>query len=70
MIIVNIFSLSVSGETFPKPTDVMQVMVKYRADMYIVHLVGPPWSSRGNVILEVIGWKGACRVMSIRSFIC
>lgn len=28
IIIVNIFSVSVSGETFPKPTEVMQVMVK------------------------------------------
>lgn len=59
MIMVNIFSLSVSGETLPNPTDVMQVMVKYRADMYMVHLLGPPTSSRGNVIFFVIGSKGA-----------
>lgn len=58
IIIVNIFSLSVSGETLPKPTEVMQVMVKYKAEMYIVHLVGPPMSSRGKVILGKMGTNG------------
>ena len=59
MIMVNIFSLSVSGETLPKPTDVMQVIVKYSADMYMVHLFGPPTRSRGNVMFLVMGSKGA-----------
>lgn len=60
MIIVNIFSLSVSGETLPKPTDVMQVIVKYKAEMYMVHFVGPPCNSRGKVIFGVMGMNGDC----------
>lgn len=63
MIMVNIFSLSVSGETLPKPTEVMQVMVKYRADMYMVHLLGPPTRSRGNVMFLLMGSKGACLLL-------
>lgn len=45
MQMVNIFSLSVSAATFPNPTEVMQVMVKYRAVTYIVRLEGPAMSS-------------------------
>ena len=36
-----IFSLSVSAATLPKPTLVMQVMVKYKAVTYMVFLLGP-----------------------------
>lgn len=60
MIIVNIFSLSVSGDMLPKPTDVIHVIVKYSAEMYIVSLFGPPIKSRGNVMFFVIGSKGFC----------
>lgn len=42
---VNIFSLSVSGATLPKPTLVIQVIVKYKAVTYIVLLDGPFVSS-------------------------
>ena len=45
MPIVNTFSLSVSGATFPKPTLVMQVIVKYKAVTYIVLRGGPEASS-------------------------
>lgn len=45
MHVVNIFSLSVSAATFPKPTLVMQVMVKQRAVTYIVLRLGPLTSS-------------------------
>lgn len=45
MQIVKIFSLSVSAATLPNPTEVMQVMVKYKAVTYIVRLDGPATSS-------------------------
>lgn len=41
MQIVKILSLSVSAATFPKPTEVMHVIVKYNAVTYIVFLDGP-----------------------------
>lgn len=43
--IVKIRSLSVSAATFPNPTDVMHVMVKYSAVTYMVFLDGPFISS-------------------------
>lgn len=48
---VKIFSLSVSGATLPKPTLVIQVIVKYNDVIYIVDLSGPPSSSTRAVIL-------------------
>lgn len=45
MHIVKIFSLSVSAATLPKPTLVIQVIVKYKAVTYIVFLLGPLVSS-------------------------
>ena len=45
MHVVNIFSLSVSAATLPKPTLVMHVMVKYNAVTYIVLRAGPLTSS-------------------------
>lgn len=40
--IVNIFSASVFGATFPKPTLVSDVKVKYKAVMYLDLMLGPP----------------------------
>lgn len=47
---VNIFSLSVSDATLPKPTLVMHDMVKYSAVTYMVFLEGPFISSVELVI--------------------
>lgn len=58
MIIVNIFSLSVSGDTLPKPTLVMQVMVKYSDVTYMVKRTGPPINSLGKVMFLLMGSKG------------
>lgn len=52
MQIVKILSLSVSAATFPNPTEVMQVIVKYNAVTYIVFLEGPLTSSG---VLESLG---------------
>lgn len=45
MQMVKIFSLSVSAATFPNPTLVMHVIVKYNAVTYIVFRLGPFISS-------------------------
>ena len=49
---VKIFSLSVSAATLPKPTLVMQVMVKYRDETYMVFLEGPRTSTGAIVSLD------------------
>lgn len=41
MQMVKILSLSVSAATFPNPTEVIHVIVKYNAVTYIVFLDGP-----------------------------
>lgn len=50
MQIVKILSLSVSAATLPNPTEVIQVMVKYKAVTYMVFLDGPLISS--GVLLD------------------
>jgi len=50
MQIVKILSLSVSAATLPNPTEVIQVMVKYKAVTYMVFLEGPLISS--GVLLD------------------
>lgn len=42
---LNTFSLFVSGEIFPNPTLVRMVKVKYRDDMYLDLMSGPPVGS-------------------------
>lgn len=51
MQMVKIFSLSVSAATLPKPTEVMQVIVKYNAVTYIVLLDGPATNSGAVLVL-------------------
>ena len=50
---VNNFSLSVSAATFPKPMEVIHVMVKYNAVRYMLLIGGPP-SIRGSRELGIV----------------
>ena len=59
MQMVNTFSLSVSGATFPNPMLVMQVIVKYSDVIYIVERSGPPSSSILAVTLFGLKWNGS-----------
>lgn len=60
MQMVKIFSLSVSAATLPKPTEVMQVMVKYSAVTYMVLRDGPLTSSGPSDSLDHTYEYGLC----------
>ncbi len=66
----NIFSLSVSAATLPNPTEVMQVIVQYKAVTYIVLRLGPPMNSIFEIVslssLNDTVWVQGCWLMLAR----
>jgi hypothetical protein len=61
--------LSVSGATFPNPTLVMHVMVKYRAVTYIVCRGGPSINSARKLELPAFDKENGCFFCEIENSI-